>query len=270
MSASDAGGERAARVTGSARSSPWLTPAGGLVYHLRALRFRRTLWAPFEQALATWLDAWEPGSDSVLLVGPSAGYCLTDRFVARFREVVVLEPDPVARLMLARRLARLRVGRVRMRADDLLVRGLLGPGQPGHDLCALLEDDPTRAVLFCNLLGQVRFLLSEEAFEPWAEAFRSRVLPALATRSWRSFHDRVSGVIAPALGAEETSACALDDDALIARFYGEPPVSRGTVELVDHLTAALWPPSLARRYFGWEVVPGRFHLIEGLGAAGVR
>jgi len=56
----------------------------------------------------------------------------------------------------------------------------------------------------------------------------------------------------------------------IARFYGEPPVSRGTVELVDHLTAALWPPSLARRYFGWEVVPGRFHLIEGLGAADVR
>jgi hypothetical protein len=241
----------------------WLTPAGGLVYHVRALRFRRALWAPFEQALATWLEAWDPGSDTALLVGPSAGYCLADRFLARFRDVVVLEPDPVARLVLARRLARLGVARVAACADDLLVRGLLAPER---DLRDLLADDPARAVVFCNLLGQVRFLLPDEAFDPWADAFRARVVPALATRGWVSFHDRLSGEVAPALGAGATSASGLDEDALVARFYAAPTVSRGTVELVDHLTGALWPSSLARRYFGWEVVPGRFHLIEGIGA----
>jgi hypothetical protein len=241
----------------------WLTPAGGLVYHLRALRFRRTLWAPFERTLATWLEAWDPGSDAVLLVGPSAGYCLADRFLARFRDVLVLEPDPVARLMLARRLARLRIGRVGTCADDLLVRSLLGPER---DLCDLLDEDPTRAVVFCNLLGQVRFLLPDETFETWADAFRARVVAALATRGWVTFHDRLSGEVAPALGAGATSERELDEPALVARFYAAPPVARGTVELVDHLTGALWPPSLARRYFGWEVVPGRFHLIEGISA----
>jgi hypothetical protein len=242
----------------------WLTPAGGVVYHLRARRFRRTLWAPFEQALSTWLEAWEPCSDSVLLVGPSAGYCLADRFLARFRDVLVLEPDPVARLILARRLARLRVRRVRTCAEDLLVRGLLGPGR---DLGALLDEDETRAVVFCNLLGQVRFLLPDEAFDAWADAFRTRVVPALASRSWVSFHDRVSGELAPALGAGAVSAGVLDERALVTRFYAAPRDSQGTVELVDHLTGALWPSWLARRYFAWEVVPGRFHLIEGISAA---
>jgi hypothetical protein len=241
----------------------WLTPAGGLVYHLRALRFRRTLWAPFERALATWLEAWDPGSDSVLLVGPSAGYCLADRFLMRFRDVLVLEPDPVARLILARRLARLRVARARTCADDILVRGLLGPGR---DLRDLLEADPTRAVVFCNLLGQVRFLLPDAAFDTWADAFRTRVVPALAARSWVSFHDRVSGEVAPEIGTEPASACGLDERGLVARFYAAAPVARGTVELVDHLTGALWPSSLAREYFAWQVVPGRFHLIEGISA----
>jgi hypothetical protein len=245
----------------------WLTPAGGAVYHLRALRFRRALWTPFERALATWLDTWDPGSDSVLLVGPSAGYCLADRFLARFRDVLVLEPDPLARLLLERRFARLGIARVSTCADDLLVGGLLGGRRNVGDL---LEADPTRAVVFCNLLGQVRFLLPDDAFDTWATAFRTRVVPALATRGWVSFHDRLSGDVAPQLDDEPASAVGLDEQALVARFYAHPPAARATVELVDHLTGALWTAALPRRYFGWEVVPGRFHLIEGICAASRR
>jgi hypothetical protein len=118
--------------------------------------------------------------------------------------------------------------------------------------------------VFCNLLGQVRFLLPDATFDAWAAAFRTRVVPALATRSWVSFHDRVSGPLAPELGAQAASAGALDDRSLVGRFYAAPPAS---VELVDHSTDALWPASLARQYFAWQVVPGRFHLIEGISMA---
>ena len=234
----------------------WLSPAGGAVYHLRALRFGRLLWTPFQRALADWLDDWNPGSDRLLLVGPSAGYCLRDRFLARFRDVLVLEPDPVARWLLARRLAGM--PRVHTRADDLLVGGLL---DAGRDLADLLDAEPARAVLFCNVLGQVPFLLPDDAFAPWADAFRARVVPALAGRGWASFHDRLSGPLAPAFGDEPRSPAALDDDALLARFYAHASTS---VELVDHLTSGLWSPALPRRYFSWELSPGRFHLIEGV------
>ena len=238
----------------------WLSPAGGAVYHLRALRFGRLLWTPFQRALADWLDDWDPGSDRLLLVGPSAGYCLGDRFLARFRDVLVLEPDPIARWLLARRLARLGTPHVRSCADDLLIGGLAGAGR---DVADLLEEEPGRAVLFCNVLGQVPFLLPDDAFEPWADAFRARVVPALAGRGWASFHDRLSGSLAPELGDEPDSISLLRDAALLARFYAHASTS---VELVDHLTSGLWSPALPRRYFSWELAPGRFHLIEGVRA----
>jgi hypothetical protein len=241
----------------------WLSPAGGVVYHLRALRFGRGLWAPFARDLAGWLDGWSPDADAVLLVGPSAAYCLDDRFLARFRDVLVLEPDPIARWLLRRRLDRLGITRVRARGDDLLVGGLLGTGP---DVTDLLSAEPARAVLFCNVLGQVRFLLSDDGFDAWATAFRDRLVPALAGRAWASFHDRVSGPLAPTLGDEPTSAAALDDDALVARFYAHPPAAAAAVEFLDHLTGGLWPAALPRRYSTWEIAPGRFHLIEGVGA----
>jgi hypothetical protein len=238
----------------------WLSPAGGAVYHLRALRFGRLLWTPFEHAIAEWLDDWGRGSDQILLVGPSAGYCLADRLLARFRDVLVLEPDPIARWLLARRLARLGTSRVRICADDLLVGGLVGGGR---DLVDLLDAEPARALLFCNVLGQVRFLLDDDAFDPWAAAFRTRVVATLAGRDWASFHDRLSGPLAPALGDEPVSAAVLDDAALLSRFYAHP-ASPAPVELVDHLASGLWAPSLPRRYFSWEIARGRFHLIEGV------
>jgi hypothetical protein len=245
----------------------WLSPTGGVVYHLRARRFARTLWSPFQRALGAWLDDWNPESDSIVLVGPSAGYCLADRMLARFRDVLVLDPDPIARWLLSRRLARLGTARGRLCGDDLLVRGLLGAGR---DLTDLLDDEPQRAVLFCNVLGQVRFLLDDDAFDTWTAAFRARVVPALDGREWASFHDRVSGFVAPELGDACESMTALDDAALLARFYAHPRASRSGTDLTDHLASGLWAPAMPRRYFSWELAPGRFHLIEGTRARHAR
>jgi hypothetical protein len=234
-----------------------MSPAGGAVYHLRALRFRGRLWTPFAGALAGWLADWAPGAGAVLLVGPSAGYCLADGFLARFRDVRVLEPDPYARWLLRRRLLRLGVGRVEACGDDLLVGG------PGG-LAAWLAREPARAVVFCNVLGQVRFLMDDEAFARWSRAFRQDLVPALAGRPWVSFHDRLSGRLAPDLRRAPESDRLLGDDELLARFYVRLPETARTYELTDHLTAGLWSAALPRRYFSWEIAPGRFHLIEGV------
>ncbi len=66
-----------------------LSPTGGLVYHLRALRHRRGLWAPFHRAVANWLAGWQPGRELVI-VGPSAGYALPAGFLMRFERVTAL------------------------------------------------------------------------------------------------------------------------------------------------------------------------------------
>lgn len=74
-----------------------LTPSGGLVYHLRAWRYRAGLWAPFRQAVETWLASALLGPGELVLVGPSGGHCLPEVVLRRFERIVVLEPDPLAR-----------------------------------------------------------------------------------------------------------------------------------------------------------------------------
>ena len=74
-----------------------LAPSGGLVYHLRALRHRHGLWAPFQRVVADWLAGWQPGRRELVIVGPSAGYALPAGFLRRFERVTALEPDPLAR-----------------------------------------------------------------------------------------------------------------------------------------------------------------------------
>ena len=56
-------------------SDHWLSPSGGLVYHLRALRHRHG-WQPYADRLAGWLQAWSPPCRSLVLIGPSAGWTL--------------------------------------------------------------------------------------------------------------------------------------------------------------------------------------------------
>ena len=119
--------------------------SGGLRYHLRALRYRRTQWAPFREALARWLANWQPPCRRrLLLVGPSGGHTLPADFLGRFEDVVALEPDPLARLILKRRQAG---ARLRFESLDCL------SSSDGMDALSTRFGD--RAVLFCNVLGQI-------------------------------------------------------------------------------------------------------------------
>jgi hypothetical protein len=234
-----------------------VNPAGGLRYHWRALRHHRR-WGPFTRALAGWLDEWKPTEDALLLVGPSAGYCLPGPFLARFATLDVVEPDPLARALLRRRFRAL-AGRMRWHPSDYLHPA---PGCPA----ALVREFPARAILFCNVLGQLPLLYPAAVDAPSFAAWKAELAECLARRRWASFHDRLSGPLAPRLtGLSEPFPGPLAEVDLLRRFF--PPTGGDRVELEDHATADLFPGH-ARCFLAWEIRPGYFHLIEAVRDSG--
>lgn len=234
----------------------WLNPAGGLRYHLRAL-LSGNAWQPFRLQLGAWLEGFTPSSERALLVGPSAGYTFSDEFLRRFRELTVLEPDPIAARLLAQRVRRLGLPAPMIVHRDALIAPLLA-GQGG--LPDLLDEDPARCLVFGNVLGQTRFLTSDDEFERFKAAFRERVTPRLEGRAWLSFHDRLSGRVAPEL-PEPLEAAKRLSDTEVTELYSR---AGGRIELFDHLSDGFFPPELPHRYFGWSIDSTHHHLIEGV------
>jgi hypothetical protein len=241
-------------------SAAWLNPAGGLRYHVRGYRLSESLWAPFRFALAEWLHGWEPREKKLVVVGPSAGWCVQPHFFERFEEVLCLEPDPVAHFLFRRRLARAPLEprpRLRFDAEDRL---LADPGA----LPRLLDAEGEAAVLFSNVLGQVRVLLgAADGNDARLSRVRSAVHAAIAGRSWASFHDRVSGELEPAVEGRFDAEHRLSDDELREHFYAtSKPDGAPAPPLLDHLTDGFFPPDRPHVYFSWPLLPGVFHLIE--------
>ncbi len=236
-----------------------LNPAGGIRYHLRARRYAKKLWEPFRWSLGEWLLGWQPSESELLLVGPSAGYNLQPFLFERFQTVVVLEPDPIARFLFERRLRRApleRQPRLEFIGKDHWVR------HPER-LLPLLERLGQPALLFSNVIGQVMSLLDAEAEVAELQAVRSAVRAALEHRSWASFHDRVSGPLAPSLEGLTVAARRWSDQEVLANAYaGEEQTL--VVELSDHYTDGFFPEELPHAYLRWELEPGGYHLIEAV------
>jgi hypothetical protein len=250
-------------------SAAWLNEAGGLRYHWRGFRYAESLWAPFRFALAEWLYAWEPPETRLVVVGASGGWCVQPFFFERFTDVLCLEPDPVAHLVFRRRLARAPLeSRPKLRfesRDHLLADPTV--------LVRLLDAEGDVAVLFTNVLGQLRVLLGAESPEDARlGAVRRAVAAATRKRSWASFHDRVSGTVEPQIEQPFRAGARLTDAEIVRRFFPALEVSAtktdGSGELLDHLTAGFFPAERPHAYFSWELMPRVFHLIEA--TCGVR
>jgi hypothetical protein len=240
-----------------------MNPAGGLRYHARALRYQNRQWQPFRWSIGEWLLGWQPPESTLILVGPSAGYCLQPFLFERFQRVVCLEPDPVACFLFKRRLSRVKFDRrpeLTFIAADHLVR------HPER-LPQLLEKTPDSAILFSNVLGQLRALLGVEDHQSREfSQIRQAVNESIRGRSWASFHDRVSGYLRPVHEHPITTATRLTDEELLSELYDDlgPNLKPKQRELVDHLTEGLFPSNLPHSYFTWEIEPGRYHLIEAV------
>ncbi|MET0411119.1 MAG: hypothetical protein ABW217_07470 [Polyangiaceae bacterium] len=250
--------------SGAYHGSPLLNPAGGLRYHWRARKYAKKLWEPFRWALGEWLLGWQPPEPTLVLVGPSGGYNLQPFVFERFERVVVLEPDPIARWVFARRLAKAPLDRrpkLELIAEDHLI----------HDperLPALLEQQGNAALLFSNVIGQIKVLLDIDAPNTELARVKAAVHRAIAGRSWASFHDRVSGSLVPSLEDPIISPQRWSDDEVLSEaYYGSTPSE--DPELHDHLTEGFFPAEAPHTYFRWQLDPTSYHLIEAVASVTV-
>ncbi len=238
-------------------------PAGGLRYHLRALRYSKDIWQPFRQDIGDYLLSWPATSKTLLIVGPSGGYCLPPDIFNRFEQVVCLEPDPLARFILRRRLLQAhleRCPRLEFIKEDFLLEN---PRQ----LVRLAERLEDTALLFSNVLGQLRFLLQiETGSDLRLMRIREAVAEATEHRAFASFHDRVSGTVRPTFTQPYWSDSRLSDEVLLSHlFAGSREYCRmDQPELLDHLTDGFFSAVLPHAYFTWQIKPGMFHVIEAV------
>lgn len=237
-------------------SDAWYNPAGGLRYHARALLQSRN-WQAYRDGLVAWLSRWRParGHSTLALVGPSAGHCLPYTTLTQFERLVAFEIDPVARMLLRRRLRRALPGRpVAFVTEDVWIGPVRLDRQHPVDLIGAHT-----AVLFCNFIGQVSYMLDDGEYPDFREAWTQSLFPRLARTPWASFHDRVSGDAAP-YGAPPSDGRRLDDPDVLALYERDP--SRGRIELNNHRSHELLPEGYDYRYLHWPLTPHKHHLIE--------
>jgi hypothetical protein len=227
-----------------------LHSSGGLFYHLRAWRWRHTRWLPFHGEVARWLDAWRPEASHLVLIGPSGGYALNARFLARFQRITVLEPDALARRFLRRRFA------------DLAFEFADSSWLAQADGAAILAQRyPEVAFLFCNLLGQKWVGQGARHDRP---AWLDELQRAMQGRDWASWHDLASTTRRPDRHGVLALAQAEPLDALLTRFW-----LGGVLEIHDHECSGMLPEA-PRQYAIWQLAPGQFHLVEWLASTPFR
>ncbi len=221
----------------------------GVGWHLRALRYRRSLWANYLAQTASFLEDWSNQSlkpaqvSELIIVGASAGWSLPSDWVRGFSSLVLIDPDPLSPLLFKRNHP-VPAGQART-----LIRRDFRTALPD-----LLIAQPRAAILFNNLLGQLRLVSKDlDATEQELVQIQSQ----LTGRHWASFHDRLSGNWAHAQqsAAAIHTADTLSNDEL-AKSFG-----RGG-EWLDHLTSQILPTNTPRIIYPWCITPDRLHVVE--------
>ncbi|MEN9709382.1 MAG: hypothetical protein RIQ68_1790 [Pseudomonadota bacterium] len=211
---------------------------GGPVWHLRALWRRARLWKMFRTNVETFLESWPVRSHELLLIGPSAGWCLPEKFLRGFSVVHAMDPDPFAAVLFRLNHPLARIGDWK-RADFFV------------DGDAFLERHPGAAVLFCNVLGQRRYVNRNiESVENEMSQIKTR----LRGRDWASFHDLLSGFGNASPDVKELKS-SLDQATLLSSLDLSG-------EWLDHLTSDVFARSQSRQVMQWQFAPGRVHLVE--------
>lgn len=232
-------------ATTCALNMDWLSPSGGAIWHLRALRYRRH-WGPFLQAIEQWLDAWQHGKRHLLLLGPSAGWCLPSAFLARFESIHAVDIDPWVPYLFA-----LRHGKALRRAGTRITWQRADFFLHAKDL---LNQYREHAVLFPNVLGQHALHVSDSSV---AERDLAKLVMRLRGRTWASFHERLSGRLADAQPDLQTRE-------LPGRLSAEALAQRIAMTGVwsDHSTTDVFPAECPRLLLAWVFRPGHVHWIE--------
>ncbi len=258
--------------------------SGGFYYHLRALRYSRTLWKPYHRAVETWLTqvVLPVSADTLFVVGVSGGYALPESFLRRFKRVVAIDPDPWAKRIFSRKMSQISKKLSHETGSEcelrFVARALRIDELAQLEFSECPEGSSRSAWLFSNLIGQLSLETAPEV-KSIVQDWQKNLPEFLSLRSWVSFHDRLSGGLRPNIqdGEVRQKTRPSDTDRGFARAREAEPVSNETLvrefyagaagELDDHETENFFRglmPSAQFHYFVWQLVPGRFHLIEGL------
>ena len=232
---------------------------GGLRWHLRALLLRRR-WRQTITHIAEWLATTRPASQTLLLIGGSAGWMMSDVWLQRFKQIHLIDIDP-----LAPHLFRLNHGRA-LRASGTQLNFIHMDGLAGLD--ALLAAHPEATIFFDNVLGQHVYRVHD--FDQ-AEADLKRVVESLQGRDWGSVHDVFSGPSDPmkvppqpqqvfevTRTAEGLSVEGLRDTALHLRLLAQVG---GKDEWMDHVTSGVFPVGTTGRLIAWPFRPEYAHWL---------
>lgn len=220
-------------------------PTGGLIYHLRARRYQDSLWAPFRQQVAQFLDDWHPREKELLILGPSGGYTLPSDFLERFEKLYLFDPDPWAPIFFRKNHPGLNVEWSR---KNLIF-------QSKKFAPELLTDwlkNKNVAVLFSNLLGQLPLIGDSDHLQDWWNDLQ----PELARHSWASYHDLFSFPQYAALPSK------LAASPVVPQLVDWALKSKKPLELTDHGTSELFPNSLGA--WTWHLSPRRTHIVSGV------
>lgn len=229
--------------------SNWFSLSGGLLYHMRAIRHRDSLWRDFRDHLEDfqlkWLEQLSQ-RENLILIGGSGGHCLSQGFLNSFRNIVHIDIDPWSSFFFKRRHPTLPTQFIRQSIFD-----------DGCDVRVdLLERFPetNSTWIWCNLLGQIGLHYRENEVSKILENVSSQ----MKERSWMSFHD---------LYSLKTS---LPDrhSHFSPKFSSWPEAEKEIsqlkqkeVEVMDHLTRERF--SFAKKeILLWPLTPKQIHFIE--------
>ena len=229
---------------------------GGIAWHWLAWR-SKARWAPTSHAIEQWLlsnaQVFKPvkaqGQPSLLLIGASAGWMMSSRWLEQFARVDTYDIDPLAAVLFKWRYgAALKTAGTELHCHT---RDAL------QDLPSLLSSHPKACVFFDNVLGQLRF---QKLATDWqlVERRLKQFKVLLKGREWGSIHDRMSGPTTNLIQhIHDLPVRHADwrDQKWLAQLDAQSP-------WLDHLTNAVFPAGLAVQDFAWNFSPNYRHWLQ--------
>ena len=233
---------------------------GGLRWHLRAF-LRRRQWRITTDLISGWLEGIHPRHPELLLIGGSAGWMMSGRWLQRFRRVVLVDVDPYAA-----RLFSFNHGRA-LRQSGTQLESLQLDAM--YALEELLARYPDASVFFDNVLGQHLYRVRElERAERDLEAIAQR----LAEREWGSVHDLFSGPVESGrkpMNPEMSFAAMNSAQGISVNGLSGTPLHKrllaqvgGSGEWMDHLTSNVFPAGTETRLIAWPFLPHYAHWLQ--------
>jgi hypothetical protein len=238
--------------------------SGGLFWHARAWR-RQGAWRGTCQHIRQWLEQVHPNSSQLVIIGASAGWMMPSPWLQGFDRVSTVDIDRwAAPLFRMRHGLALKSSGTQLRCET---------GDALGDLQTLLAAHPDAAVLFDNVLGQLRFM--HDSVDE-AVSCLDMIKQRLVGREWGSLHDAYSGAVRRGgmtrkklVTFQSLQAVAavptLSGDAGVPIEHGLAPFANqleAEGEWLDHLTSQVFPAGTTVHHIAWHYSRHYCHWLQ--------